>query len=63
MTLLDYPVVLQEGEPHPDDEHGWKSWWVAKMFRPETPLYQDQLLWVHSCWVETEARYPQTKLL
>jgi hypothetical protein len=47
-------------EPHPDGEWLWKSWWIAKFFDPQAPLYRDDLEWVHRCWRETKARFPQS---
>ncbi len=44
-------------EPHPDNEHQWESWWVARFFDPEQPLFRGDLEWVHRCWLETKARF------
>jgi hypothetical protein len=28
MMTADVPITRYPDEPHPNDEHTWKSWWV-----------------------------------
>jgi hypothetical protein len=42
-------------EPHPDNEHAWKSWWVRKCFDLQQPLTTGALKWIHQCWQTTKA--------
>lgn len=48
-------ITRGPGEPHPDDEHAWKCWWVKRMFDPEEPLTTGALKWIHDCWLNTKA--------
>jgi hypothetical protein len=48
-------MTFYPDEPHPDNEHEWKRWWVAKVFDPERPFSDWD--WVHSCWKETKANW------
>lgn len=47
------------GEPHPDNQVEWKKWWVKKFFAPKQPLWLEDLQWIHTCWVESLARWPK----
>jgi len=58
MGWLKPQIRLYPDEPHPNDQHRWKSWWIRKMFDPEEPLYAEQLQWVHQCWRTTMAGWP-----
>lgn len=51
-VLRPYP-----DEPHPDDEHAWKAWWVKKGFKPDDVLTEGAVRWIHQCWIETKARW------
>ena len=55
MNVLDARIRLYPDEPHPDNEHTWKSWWVRKMFDPTKPLTVGALKWIHQCWLNTKA--------
>ena len=51
------PITKYPDEPHPDDEHAWKSWWVKKCYDPQQPLLRQDLVFIHNCWRETKARW------
>lgn len=57
MSALDSRIRLYPDEPHPDDEHAWKSWWVRKMFKPEQMLTTECLFWIDRCWKWTKANW------
>lgn len=44
-------------EPHPDNEHEWKSWWVKKCYNPEQMLTQGDLVFINNCWRQTKAAW------
>ena len=60
--MPDLPINPYPDEPHPDDEHAWKCFWVKKFFRPDQMLTQGDLDFVHTCWVETKARWSKRLL-
>ena len=52
------PISSYPDEPHPDDEHTWKSFCgVKKFFWPGQMLTAGDLAFVHACWVETKTRW------
>ena len=53
----DEPLKKYPDEPHPDDGHKWKSWWIKKCYNPEDPLTKGDLIWIHQCWVTTMSRW------
>lgn len=53
----DLPLIRYPDEPHPDNEHAWKSWWVKKCFDLEQPLTLGAVIWICSCWKITKARW------
>lgn len=55
----DIAINPYPDEPHPDDEHTWKSWWVKKCFDLDKPLTRGAMVWIHQCWRETKARWPK----
>jgi hypothetical protein len=57
MMTADVPITRYPDEPHPNDEHTWKSWWVRKCFNQKQPLTFAAAEWVHTCWIETKARW------
>lgn len=54
---LDQPINRYPDEPHPDNEHTWKRWWVCKCFDLKQPLTTGAVRWIHTCWLETKARW------
>ena len=61
MNMLAPKITRGPGEPHPNDEHAWKCWWVRRMFDPKQPMYAGELKWVHQCWKNTMALWHTTE--
>lgn len=51
------PIKPQEGEPHPDNEHTWKAWFVKKSFKADDEFTEGMRVWTHQIWKETKARW------
>lgn len=52
---LQLRITKYADEPHPNEEHAWKSWWVKKCFDLQEPLTAGALEWIHQCWQMTKA--------
>lgn len=50
-------ITKYPDEPHPNNEHAWKSWWVKKCFDPKQPLTEGAIKWIHQCWQTTLANW------
>lgn len=48
-------ITRYPDEPHPDNEHEWKAWWVKKCFQLDKPLTEGAVKWIHQCWITTKA--------
>lgn len=55
--LAEPPITRDPDEPHPDNEWEWKCWWVKRFYDPEGMLTQGDMVFMHSCWIETKARW------
>ena len=59
---MERPTITRyTDEPHPDNEHEWKCWWVKKCFHPDTILTVDAIVWIHQCWATTMAGWTLSK--
>lgn len=53
----EQPLTKYPDEPHPDNEHEWKAWWVKKCFDLQKPMTEGDIVFVDQCWKETKARW------
>ncbi len=59
---MERPIITRYAdEPHPDNKHKWKCWWVKKCFHPETLLTDEMIVWIHQCWIATMAGWTLSK--
>lgn len=63
MKTANPPAIITKypDEPHPDNQWEWKAFWAKKMYDPNTPLYREDLEWIHQCWTETKAGWNNAK--
>jgi len=61
METKEYQIKRYPEEPHSDNEHGWKNWWIKKCFNPNDTLTEGAMKWIHDCWITTKVNWTNEK--